>query len=62
MIGPISVDHREQSNIGTTSSGRRTYALIPPPNVVYLLHRAPTTSIPLNTLGARGWQVVPNPV
>jgi hypothetical protein len=28
-------------------------------NVVYLLHQAPTTSTLLNSLGARGWQVVP---
>src|SRR5215203_2190366 len=32
------------------------------PNVVYLLHQAPTTSIPLNSLGARGWQMVSAPV
>src|SRR5215203_3201374 len=32
------------------------------PNVVYFLHQAPTTSVPLNLLAARGWQVVPNPL
>src|SRR5918995_986731 len=39
--------------------GRRTAGVIPPPNMVYLRHQTPTTSIPLNPLGARGWQVVP---
>ena len=29
------------------------------PNVVYFLHQAPTTSVPLNPLGARGLQVFP---
>src|SRR5215208_3459312 len=32
------------------------------PNVVYFLHQAPTTSVPLNQLGARGWQGIPNPL
>jgi hypothetical protein len=59
IVGPVRIEHREQSYLGLTSSGRRKGGMIPPPNVVYLLHQAPTTSIPLNPLGAKGWQVVP---
>src|SRR5215216_3372524 len=62
IVGPISIGHREQAYLSMTSSGRRTGGVIRPPNVVYLLHQAPTTSIPLNPLGASGWQVVPAPV
>ena len=36
----------------------KAYGWSRPLNLVYLLHLAPTTSIPLNPLGARGWQVV----
>jgi hypothetical protein len=62
IVGPVRIEHREQSYFGLTSSGRRTGWMITPPNLVYLLHQTPTTSISLNPLRARGWQVVPNPV
>ena len=39
--------------------GKAYGGMIPPPNMVYLRLQTPTTSIPLNPLGARGWQVVP---
>jgi hypothetical protein len=32
------------------------------PNVVYFLHQAPTTSVPLNPPGVRGWKGLWNPL
>jgi hypothetical protein len=32
------------------------------PNVVYFLHQAPTTSVPLNPPGVRGWKGIRNPL
>jgi hypothetical protein len=59
IVESTSIDHRKLSKIGTTSSGRRKGEVITPPNMVYVLDQTPTTSIPLDPHGARGWQVVP---
>ena len=57
--GPISIEHREQQSLGAWITLPRCLPEMLVPNVVYLPLYTPTTSIPLNPPGARGWQVIP---
>ena len=56
-LNMIGIELREQSLLVTTSLGRSTGGMTTPQMWCTSYTKPPTTSIPLDSLGARGWQV-----